>query len=62
MINHGDLLGYVIMYVKLLKNKTDIYILSDKEVLYHAEEIGISLSTGLSRVRHCVNDFVDEKS
>ena len=31
VINHGDLLGYVIMYVKLLKNKTDIYILSDKE-------------------------------
>ena len=30
-INHGDLLGYLIMYVKLLKNKTDIYILSDKE-------------------------------
>jgi hypothetical protein len=31
-------------------------------VLYHAEEIGISLGTGLSRVRHRVNDFVDEKS
>jgi len=31
-------------------------------VLYHAEEIGISLGTGLSRVRHCVNDFVDEKA
>jgi len=28
---NSDLLGYVIMYVKLLKNKTDIYILSDKE-------------------------------
>src|SRR5436853_5382259 len=26
VINHGDLLGYVIMYVKLLKNKTYIYI------------------------------------
>src|SRR5256885_17129210 len=31
VINYGNLLGYVIMYVKLLKNKTDIYILSDKE-------------------------------
>src|SRR3989442_11532389 len=31
VINHGDLLGYVIMYVKLLKNKTDIYTLLDKE-------------------------------
>lgn len=31
-------------------------------MLYHAEEIGISLGTGLSRVRHRVNDFVDEKS
>jgi len=30
-------------------------------VLYHAEEIGISLSTGLNRVWHRVNDFVDEK-
>ena len=31
-------------------------------MLYYAEEIGISLGTGLSRVRHRVNDFVDEKS
>jgi hypothetical protein len=31
-------------------------------MLYHAEEIGTSLGTGLSRVRHRVNDFVDEKS
>ena len=31
-------------------------------MLYYAEEIGISLGTGLSRVWHCVNDFVDEKS
>src|ERR1043165_1819324 len=49
VINHGDLLGYVIIYVKLLKNKTDIYIYQIKKVLYHAEEIGISLGTGLSR-------------
>ena len=31
-------------------------------MLYHVEEIGISLGTGLSRVRHRVNDFVDEKA
>ena len=31
-------------------------------MLYHAEEIGISLGTGLSHVRYRVNDFVNEKT
>src|SRR5436853_4468746 len=44
---------------RVCKNKTDIYILSDKKVLYHAEEIGISLDIGLSRIGHHINDFVN---
>ena len=50
------------MYVKLLKNKLIYIFYQIKKVLYHAEEIGISLGTGLSRVWHHVNDFVNEKA